>query len=69
MGTPSSIQDVDVDISLPEEDDLGISNAALKLHVKLAALEGKVMAGEMLPNINFETNTDFLKLHTELTGS
>jgi proline utilization trans-activator len=45
VGAPLSIQDEDIDISLPEEYDLGFSNAALKFHVRMARLEGKVVSG------------------------
>ncbi len=48
MGAPLSVSDEDIDISLPEEHDLGFSNSALKFHIKLAALEGKVMSGKIV---------------------
>lgn len=50
MGAPLSIRDEDIDISLPGHRDLGFSNSALKLHIKLAALEGKVMSGTYDPS-------------------
>jgi proline utilization trans-activator len=45
MGVPFSIKDEDIDISLPEKDDLGFSNSALQFHIKSATLEGMVMSG------------------------
>jgi hypothetical protein len=45
VGAPSSIKDDDIDISLPDLGDLGYSNSALRLHVKLASLEGSVISG------------------------
>jgi proline utilization trans-activator len=45
MGAPLGVRDEEVDISLPEEHDLGFTNSALSFHIKLAALEGKVMSG------------------------
>ncbi|KAK5021771.1 hypothetical protein LTS07_010666 [Exophiala sideris] len=44
QGAPLSVTDNDIDISLPGQKDLGFSNTALLLHVKLAVLEGKVMS-------------------------
>ena len=48
MGAPLSLAEKDIDISLPGVADLGLSNSALLLHVKLAVLEGKVMSGKPL---------------------
>lgn len=48
-GAPLSIKNEDIDVSLPGDHDLGLSNSALNLHIKLALLEGKVMSGEVLP--------------------
>jgi proline utilization trans-activator len=39
---PSSIRDEDIDLSLPSSDFQKISGLGLALHVKLAALTGKV---------------------------
>jgi hypothetical protein len=47
-----SIKDEDIDISLPEEHDLGFSNAALKFHVKMARLEGMVVSGTAFSHRN-----------------
>ncbi|KAL2206858.1 hypothetical protein CC79DRAFT_1370256 [Sarocladium strictum] len=44
IGAPLSIHDEDVDISTPDELDLGVSNKSLNLHIKLAVLEGRVMS-------------------------
>jgi hypothetical protein len=43
MGAPLTVDDRDIDISMPKEKDLGFDNSALILHAKLAMLEGKVM--------------------------
>lgn len=45
MGAPLSIRNEDIDTSLPGDHDLGFSNSALNLHIKLATLEGRVMSG------------------------
>lgn len=45
IGTPSSIEDQEINISLPEVHDLDLSNSALNYHIKLSVLEGKVMSG------------------------
>jgi proline utilization trans-activator len=44
-GAPLSIKDHEIDIGLPQKHDLGFDNSALILHIKLAALEGQVIAG------------------------
>lgn len=46
IGAPLSIRDEEIDISLPEQHDLGFSNSALRYNIRLAALEGKVTAGK-----------------------
>lgn len=43
MGAPLTVEDREIDISMPKEDDLGFDNSALILHTKLAMLEGNVM--------------------------
>ena len=44
MGAPLSIGDEDIDITLPDEDDsTGLSGDALRMHIRLAKLEGQVM--------------------------
>ena len=53
MGAPLSISDQDFDISLPGKRDLGFSNSALNLHIKLAVLEGKVMSGTIVYSMRF----------------
>lgn len=44
-GGPVSIRDDEIDISTPGKDDLDYDNAALNLHIKLAALEGRIISG------------------------
>lgn len=43
MGSPPSIEAKDIDVQLPRDNDLGISNSALILHAKLEMLEGMIM--------------------------
>lgn len=58
VGTPLSIRDEDIDMPLPGDNDLGFSNAALNLHIKLAELEGKVMSASY--RINGTVNKEFI---------
>jgi hypothetical protein len=46
IGSPSTIQDQDIDVGLPETNSQEKSSLGLTLHVKLAALSGKVLEGE-----------------------
>ena len=46
VGCPSTIRDEDLNVCLPQGDFRGFSGVGLILHVKLASLTGKVMAGE-----------------------
>lgn len=50
MGTPATIQDQDVDLALPEITSRETPALGLSLHVKLAALTGKVVEGEYQRN-------------------
>ena len=42
VGAPLSIRDEDIDISMPDPDEFGTSNAGLIMHIRLANLEGQV---------------------------
>ncbi|EXJ81572.1 hypothetical protein A1O1_07636 [Capronia coronata CBS 617.96] len=67
MGAPLSITEKDFDISLPGQEDLGFSNAALLLHVKLADLEGKVMSAAF--GINSRLDRSFMTTIREVFHS
>ncbi|KAH8811331.1 fungal-specific transcription factor domain-containing protein [Xylogone sp. PMI_703] len=55
MGAPLSIEAKDIDVPLPLEGDLGVSNSALILHCKLEMLEGMIM------NAGYGINSTFNK--------
>ncbi|KIV86015.1 hypothetical protein PV11_01658 [Exophiala sideris] len=67
QGAPLSITDNDIDISLPGQEDLGFSNTALLLHVKLAVLEGKVMSAAF--GINSTLDRSFMAAVREVLDS
>jgi proline utilization trans-activator len=53
MGSPSTIQDQDIDLALPDTVSWETSSLGLSLHVKLAALTGKVVEGkQVLPHVS-----------------
>lgn len=46
VGTPLSIRNEDIDMSKPEDTDLGFLNAPLRLHIRLAAMDGDVISSK-----------------------
>lgn len=68
MGAPLSISDKDCDILLPRQEDLGVSNSALLIHIKLAFLEGEVMSGKLVTAHTMMLVIDSSKLLSESTA-
>lgn len=53
MGAPSSIQDSDITVSLPQSDPVTHLHKALGLHVALSQLHAKVLNSESIVILDF----------------